>query len=84
MEAVSPALNAEKINKPLFVIQGANDARVNINESDQMVENLRARGFEVPYMVKYDEGHGFGHEHNRLEMYKCMMGFFARHLNQDF
>ena len=84
MEAVSPALNVEKINKPLFVIQGANDARVNINESDQMVENLRARGFEVPYMVKYDEGHGFGHEHNRLEMYKCMMGFFARHLNQDF
>ena len=83
MEAVSPALNVEKINKPLFIVQGANDPRVNIDESDQMVENLRARGVEVPYMVKYDEGHGFGHEHNQLEMYKCMMGFLAQHLTPD-
>ncbi|MCP4179227.1 MAG: S9 family peptidase, partial [bacterium] len=59
MKEVSPALNAEKINNSLFVIQGANDPRVNINESDQIVRNLRKRGFDVPYMVKYNEGHGF-------------------------
>ncbi|MDN3594673.1 S9 family peptidase [Zunongwangia endophytica] len=44
MEEVSPALHVDKITKPLFVIQGANDARVNINESDQIVQNMRARG----------------------------------------
>ncbi|MFL9836426.1 S9 family peptidase [Flavobacterium sp. ST-75] len=82
MKQVSPALNVDKITKPLFVVQGANDPRVNINESDQVVENLRKRGFDVPYMVKYNEGHGFGHEDNRLELYKCMMGFFAKHLKQ--
>ncbi|NNC84294.1 MAG: S9 family peptidase [Flavobacteriales bacterium] len=80
MKQVSPALNVDKITKPLFVIQGANDPRVNIDESDQVVENLRARGYDVPYMVKYDEGHGFGKEHNRIELYECMMGFFAKHL----
>jgi dipeptidyl aminopeptidase/acylaminoacyl peptidase len=80
MKAVSPALNVDKITKPLFVVQGANDPRVNIDESDQVVENLRQRGFDVPYMVKYDEGHGFGHEENRIELYQSMMGFFAKHL----
>ncbi len=80
MKEVSPALHVDKMNKPLFVVQGANDPRVNINESDQIVKNLRNRGFDVPYMVKYNEGHGFGHEENRIELYKCMMGFFAKHL----
>ncbi|KOS06110.1 peptidase S9 [Flavobacterium akiainvivens] len=80
MTAVSPALNVDKIKKPLFVVQGANDPRVNIDESDQVVQNLRKRNIATPYMVKYDEGHGFGHEGNQIEMYKCMMGFFVQHL----
>jgi dipeptidyl aminopeptidase/acylaminoacyl peptidase len=80
MKAVSPALNVDKITKPLFVVQGANDPRVNIHESDQIVSSLRERGYDVPYMVKYNEGHGFAHEGNRIELYKTMMGFFAKHL----
>ena len=80
MELVSPALNVNKLNKPVFVIQGANDPRVNINESDQIVEKLRKKGYDVPYMVKYNEGHGFYHEENRIILYKCMMGFFSKHL----
>ncbi|PVX51083.1 dipeptidyl aminopeptidase/acylaminoacyl peptidase [Balneicella halophila] len=77
---VSPVFQVDKIKKPLFVVQGANDPRVNINESDQIVSALRAKGFDVPYMVKYNEGHGFAREENRLELYKYMLGFFAKHL----
>ena len=77
---VSPVFHVDKIKKPLFVIQGANDPRVNIDESDQIVTQLRNRGFSVPYMVKYNEGHGFQHEENNMEMYKCMMGFFHEHI----
>jgi dipeptidyl aminopeptidase/acylaminoacyl peptidase len=80
MAAASPALHTDKIKTPLFVIQGANDPRVNIDESDQIVRSLRARNVEVPYLVKYDEGHGFHNEENRFESYKAMMGFFAKHL----
>jgi len=80
MTEVSPALNVDKMKKPLFVIQGSNDPRVNINESDQIVKSLRENGFDVPYMVKYNEGHGFGHDENRIDLYKAMMGFFAKHL----
>ena len=80
MKQVSPTLNIEKFNKPLFIVQGANDPRVNIHESDQIVEQLRNRGIDVPYMVKYNEGHGFQHEENKIELYKTMLGFFAKHL----
>ncbi|ANF52176.1 peptidase S9 [Chryseobacterium glaciei] len=79
---VSPVFQIDKIKKPLFVVQGANDPRVNINESDQIVKALRNKGFEVPYMVKYDEGHGFGKEKNRIELYKSMLGFFAENFNK--
>ncbi|MDL2247546.1 S9 family peptidase [Bacteroides sp. OttesenSCG-928-J23] len=74
----SPVFHMDKITKPLFVVQGANDPRVNINESDQIVSALRARNIAVPYMVKYNEGHGFAHEENSMQMYKCTLGFFAR------
>lgn len=79
---VSPVFQIDKIKKPLFVVQGANDPRVNINESDQIVKALRNKGFEVPYMVKYDEGHGFGKEPNRIEFYKSMLGFFAENFKK--
>lgn len=77
---VSPFFQIDKITKPLFVVQGANDPRVNINESDQIVTALRAKGYEIPYMVKYNEGHGFHREENSLELYQYMLGFFAQHL----
>ncbi|MCX2681081.1 S9 family peptidase [Galbibacter sp. EGI 63066] len=80
MEEVSPVFQIDKIKKPLFVVQGANDPRVNIDESDQIVSALREKGYDVPYMVKYDEGHGYAKEENSIAMYKAMMGFFAKHL----
>lgn len=76
----SPALQADKITTPLFVVQGANDPRVNKAESDQMVEALKARGVEVDYMVKNNEGHGFHNEENRFELYRAMEQFFDKHL----
>ncbi|MGB7393514.1 MAG: S9 family peptidase [Pricia sp.] len=82
MEEVSPVFQIDKIKKPLFVVQGANDPRVNIDESDQIVSALRGKGFDVPYMVKYDEGHGFAKEENSIELYKAMMGFYAKHLGK--
>lgn len=80
MKTVSPIFHVNKLEKPLFVIQGANDPRVTIDESDQIVRALRKRGLEVPYMVKYNEGHGFYNEENRIALYKAMLGFFAANL----
>jgi len=80
MRENSPAFNADKIKTPLFVAQGANDPRVNIDESDQMVEALKNRGIIVEYMVKDNEGHGFHNEENRFDFYGAMEKFLAEHL----
>ena len=79
----SPALNADKIKTPLMVVQGARDPRVNKAESDQMVAALKARGVDVPYMVKDNEGHGFRNEENQYEFYGAMEQFLGKHLKPE-
>ncbi len=80
LKMTSPALNTDKIKTPLFVVQGANDPRVNIDEADQIVKTMRDKGIDVPYLVKYDEGHGFRKEENRFEFYNAMIGFLTKYL----
>lgn len=82
MYEASPIFHIDKIKTPLFVVQGANDPRVNIDESDQIVSALRKHGVDVLYMVKYDEGHGFHNEENRFEFYKAMLGFLDKYLKK--
>lgn len=78
--STSPALNSEKIKTPLFVAQGKNDPRVNIEESNQIVDALKKRGIVVEYMVKDNEGHGFHNEENRFDFYRAMEKFLEKHL----
>lgn len=81
LTAASPVFHVDKIKAPLFVIQGAKDPRVNIDESNQIVEALKKRGIEVPYLVKENEGHGFHNEENKFEVYEEMEKFLDKHLN---
>jgi dipeptidyl aminopeptidase/acylaminoacyl peptidase len=76
----SPITYVDQVTAPLFVIQGANDPRVVQNESDQIVERLRARGVEVKYDVYEDEGHGFTRRSNELKALGDTAGFFETHL----
>ena len=81
MEEASPVFHVDKIKVPLLVVQGANDPRVNIDESDQIVRSLKENNIPVEYMVKYNEGHGFANEENKFEFYKVMLGFFGKYLS---
>lgn len=80
MLARSPITRVDQIRTPLAVIQGANDSRVVQAESDNLVEALRARGVDVEYMVKDDEGHGFVNPDNTIDMFRLVDRFLAEHL----
>ena len=80
LEEQSPFNYAKDIKAPLYVVQGANDPRVNKAESDQIVVALRDLGRDVEYMVAPDEGHGFAGKENRLAMVTAMEQFFKKHL----
>lgn len=80
MREVSPVFQVDKIKAPLFIAQGANDPRVNKDESDQMVEAMKTKGVDVEYMVKENEVHGFHNEENRFDFYRAMEKFLAAHM----
>jgi dipeptidyl aminopeptidase/acylaminoacyl peptidase len=80
MLARSPITRVDQIRTPLLVIQGANDVRVVKAESDNLVEALRARGVDVEYMVKEDEGHGFVNPDNVIDMWQAVDRFLGDHL----
>ncbi|RAJ56626.1 dipeptidyl aminopeptidase/acylaminoacyl peptidase [Streptomyces sp. Amel2xB2] len=78
--ARSPVSRVADIRTPLLVVQGGNDVRVVKAESDQIVGAVRARGVEVEYMVKDDEGHAFMNPENNIDMFRAADRFLARHL----
>jgi dipeptidyl aminopeptidase/acylaminoacyl peptidase len=78
--ARSPITFVDRITTPLLVVQGAKDVRVVKEESDNIVESLRARGVEVEYLVAEDEGHGFQNPDNVARMFGAIERFFGAHL----
>jgi dipeptidyl aminopeptidase/acylaminoacyl peptidase len=77
---ISPVNNAQKITKPLFVIQGLNDPRVPAGESEQMVQAVRKNGGTVWYLAAKDEGHGFRKKSNSDFQTAAMMLFMEQFL----
>lgn len=73
----SPLFSADKIDKPLLIIQGANDPRVKKAESDQIVIAMRDRGKDVSYLLADDEGHGFAKPVNSMAMFAETEKFLA-------
>ena len=82
--AESPLTKAKAIVTPLMVVQGKNDPRVNIRESNQIVAAVRDNGKPVVYLVAADEGHGFARPINNLAMVTEMEAFFAKYLDARF
>jgi len=64
LEQISPTSNVRKITKPLLVVQGKNDPRVPMSESEQMVKAIHEQGGTAWYLMAKDEGHGFAKKKN--------------------
>lgn len=80
LEQASPLTHLDALRSPLFVIHGANDPRVPLSETEQLVERVRARGIPCELKVYADEGHGLARRVNRLDAYPRAVSFIERHL----
>ncbi len=74
----SPITHIADIQRPLLVAQGANDPRVNKDESDQIVKAMKEKGLPVTYLLYPDEGHGFAKPANRISSYAAYEGFLSQ------
>lgn len=80
LEAKSPLLRADRVQRPLLIVHGANDPNVKRQESDQMVEALRRAGKNVEYLVFPGEGHGDFGGQNNAKLAAAIERFLAVHL----
>jgi dipeptidyl aminopeptidase/acylaminoacyl peptidase len=81
LEQISPINKVDAVRAPLFVIHGANDPRVPIGETEQMVARLRALGRTVEFLRLEDEGHQISKLANKLAVYPRAVEFLQRHLD---
>ncbi len=81
LRETSPLFHADKITKPLIVLQGANDPRVLKAESDEIVEAIKKKDGVVEYVVFENEGHGFTKKENEIRAYVAILTFLDKYLS---
>jgi len=72
---ISPLSSVDRIRKPIFIIQGQNDPRVPLSESEQMLSAIKKNGVPAWYLMAKDEGHGFRKKTN-LDYYSSAIVLF--------
>jgi len=80
LKEISPLFHADKIRKPLMVLQGANDPRVIKSESDDIIAAVKRKGGIAEYVLFDDEGHGFTKKANEIRAYKAILDFLDKRL----
>jgi len=76
----SPLSKVDNISIPLLIAHGANDPRVKLAETEQIVDAMKKKGISYELLVFPDEGHGFAKPENRLKFYAAAEEFLAKHL----
>jgi dipeptidyl aminopeptidase/acylaminoacyl peptidase len=79
-QKIAPLNHANKITKPLFVIQGLNDPRVPVSEAEQIVKAVHDNGVEVWYLLAKNEGHGFKKRKNSKFLTRAKIAFIKKYL----
>lgn len=78
----SLAYNVDKIKAAVFLVHGAKDERVPIEQAQFLMRQLDKRGYPYELMIKEKEGHGFYKEEHRLELYERMLTFLEKHIGK--
>lgn len=80
LEDRSPKTYLDQLGCPMLVIQGANDPRVVVQESRDLVADLSAKGKKIDILVFEDEGHDVLKFENRVRCYNAITDFFKEQL----
>jgi dipeptidyl aminopeptidase/acylaminoacyl peptidase len=77
LRRISPLTNAERISRPVLLVQGKNAARVPLTQTEQLVNRLRGRGQTVWYLKANDEGDRFAKWQSRAAYYHAFAEFLT-------
>ena len=75
MTLKSPLTHAQRLQRPVLIVQGATDVRVRVDQAERMVDALRRAGKPVEYLLIADMGHGLGYWVHRLAVLRRTEAF---------
>ncbi|MEF7564001.1 S9 family peptidase [Bacillus infantis] len=78
-DEIDPLHKTDRIQCPLLVLHGANDPRVPIEETEQIVEDLKNRKHPVEFIRFEDEGHFFVKRENNIKAYTASWDFLKEY-----
>jgi dipeptidyl aminopeptidase/acylaminoacyl peptidase len=79
----SPINHTDKLARPMIFFQGLDDKVVPPQQSQMMVDALKARGVPVAYVPLEGEGHGFRKAENIIRTLESELYFYQRVLKLD-
>lgn len=83
LKSASPVFQIEKIKTPILIAQGGKDSKVNVNETNQFVKELRKRNVQVNYILNENETQLFKDVDNKLTFYTQLANFLDNHLKNQ-
>ncbi len=80
LKAASPALHADRIDRPVMLVHGGGDNRVPIDHATAMRDALTKNGKDLTWVVYGDEAHGIFKPENRVDLYRRIEAFLDKHI----
>jgi dipeptidyl aminopeptidase/acylaminoacyl peptidase len=77
---LSPIHRIDRLRAPLLVVHGNEDTNVPVEEAEQVVAALAARGIEHRYLLFEGEGHELLATENRVTFVRATVGWVGQHL----
>ncbi|MBI9069944.1 MAG: S9 family peptidase [Salinivirgaceae bacterium] len=80
MYQTSPVFHVKNIKAPVFIAQSANDSRVRLEQSEEMVEELKINNKKYEYFLIEGEGHALTNEKKLIELMEKVESFLAKNM----
>ncbi len=77
---MSPVTHVDKINAPVLLVHGSDDARVETRQAKRMQSAMKKAGKDVQMKILRDQGHNYGELRERLRTHKIFAEFMRKHL----
>jgi dipeptidyl aminopeptidase/acylaminoacyl peptidase len=80
LETASPIHHVKNIKAPILLIHGSKDRVVNIEQSENMLEELEALNKSVAFKRFDGENHNLSDSNVRAEVLGAVIGFVGKHI----
>lgn len=83
LDDVSPAVQVERLTRPLLLVHGEQDTRVPFTQFELMVSRANRNDIRIETLALEESGHGFWNSEDEQAYYDALLDFLDRHNPAD-